>query len=274
LIGYLAATAAAVGFGAADFVGGAAARRSSPLSVAASVQAIGVVLLLVLAVQFDRAPAGDSVLLGSVAGLSAGVGLVALYQGLATGNMGVVTALTGAVASMVALGIDVVASRGTPSVIQLAGVVSVIVASLITAFSGSAGGTRRAVALSCAAGTGFGIAFVLLDRAADADPLWSLVATRGSATVLLGAGLVLRRERPSLDVRLVPLAAVLDTAANGLFVASVLVTSVGLTTAVASATPPVVTMLLARAFLGERLRRSGLAAVAVACTGIVLIALG
>ena len=135
-------------------------------------------------------------------------------------------------------------------------------------------GTTPALALVAA--LGFGAFFVGMDRAADANILWALLAARiaGNA-VLVGFVLV---TRPPLHVpsnALPTLAAIgaLDLAANGLYAWG---TTEGLLSVVAvlGSLYPVATVLLARGVLGERIRPIQGAGVAAALSGVVLIAAG
>jgi drug/metabolite transporter (DMT)-like permease len=129
--------------------------------------------------------------------------------------------------------------------------------------------------LALMAALGFGLWFVFLDRAAEQDQLWALVASRASASLVVGGAALLRADRSKLGevAPLVAVAGLLDVAANGTVVLAFATIPVGIAAAL-SGTYPLVTMLLARALLGEALPRLGLAAVALAVIGIVLISLG
>jgi drug/metabolite transporter (DMT)-like permease len=137
------------------------------------------------------------------------------------------------------------------------------------------GVNREAVLLALAAALGFGLWFVFLDRAAEHDQLWALVASRGSASLLVGGAALIRSDRSGLRrvVPLIGLAGLMDVAANGMVVLSFATIPVGIAAAL-SGTYPLATMLLARTVLGEALPRLGLVAVALAVTGIVFISLG
>jgi len=137
------------------------------------------------------------------------------------------------------------------------------------------GVSREALLLALVAALGFGLWFIFLDRASEHDQLWALVASRGSASLVVGGSALLRADRSRLGavVPLVALAGLLDVAANGMVVLAFATIPVGIAAAL-SGTYPLATMLLARAFLGEALPRLGLLAVALAVIGIVLISLG
>src|SRR5512135_2656655 len=86
--------ASAVSFGAGDFAGGFAARRSSVFAVAAIAQLVGSVLLLIgLAVVRPAMPDAGGLWLGLAAGVAGAIGIAALYRALGTGAMGLVAAI-------------------------------------------------------------------------------------------------------------------------------------------------------------------------------------
>jgi drug/metabolite transporter (DMT)-like permease len=159
--------------------------------------------------------------------------------------------------------------------VQLAGDACALVAIAAASGATTRGVHREAVALGLAAALGFGLWFVFVDRAAEQDQLWALVAARGSASIVVGGSALIRGNLSPLRqvVPLVVLAGMLDVAANGMVVLAFATIPVGIAAAL-SGTYPLATMVLARTLLGEALPRLGLAAVALAVMGIVLISLG
>jgi len=130
------------------------------------------------------------------------------------------------------------------------------------------------IAATFVAGTAFGLFFVLLGRAAESNPLWGVAAARVVGTaVLVSTSWVRGGEFPSEWRRLIG-AGLLDATANWLIVTALVLTPAGLATAVSNANTPIVTMSLAWLLLEERTSRGGLIALALACVGIALIALG
>lgn len=274
--GISAGLAAAISFGAGDFSGGLAARRAGGLLVAAAAQWVGLLALVVGAVVL-RPPFPDAGALGIglAAGVAGGIGLAALYAGLALGAMGLVAALSslGSVVIPVLVG----ALSGTLlAPLQLAGVGLAGVAAMTAGGASRAGVSRSALALAGVAALAFGSWYVLLDQGATAgDPLWVLLASRISSGVLISA-VVVARGRPAgfrPVASLVVLAGLLDVGGNIGFVVARGAIPVGLAAAL-SGLYPLVTMLLARVVLGEALPRLGLVAVGLAVTAVVLISLG
>jgi drug/metabolite transporter (DMT)-like permease len=107
--------------------------------------------------------------------------------------------------------------------------------------------------------------------------LWAVTVNRLLSVSLLGAALLLVA-RPKLhlgvrDVRTLAVVGTLDITANGLFA---LAATKGLVSVVAvlSSLYPVVTVVLARFVLGERLHRVQRLGAAVALVGVALISSG
>ena len=276
ILGITAGIAAAMSFGAGDFSGGLAARRAGGLLVAAAVQWVGLLALLVGAVVLrPPAPDGGALGVGLAAGVAGGIGLAALYAGLALGAMGLVAALSslGSVVIPVLFG----AITGTVlAPLQLAGVGLAGIAAMTAGGASRAGVSRAALALAGVAALAFGSWYVLLDLAAAAgDPLWVLLASRASSAVLVTGVVVTRGRAGALRgvAPLVVLAGLLDVGGNIGFVVARDAIPVGLAAAL-SGLYPLVTMLLARVVLGEALPRLGLVAVGLAITAVVLISLG
>ena len=274
--GLLFGLAAALAFGGGDFTGGLASRRVAGLTVVAVAQATGFLLLLgLVAVAHTPQPDAGSLLLAAGAGAFGGIGLLALYRGLAMGSMGVVTALSGVGSVALPLLVGYTLGRSPIGPLQWVGVV--VAMGAVAAASGATreGVRAEAVAMGTLAALFFGLWFVLLDLAASQDRAWPLLVSRGSATLLIG-GAALARGRLTAQRNAWPLmvgAGALDVTGNVAFVESRAVIPVGIAAAL-TGLYPIVTMLLARIVLRESLPPLGIAAVALAVGGVVLISIG
>ena len=266
---------ASLSFGAGDFAGALASRRSGALAAVAGAHGIGLLaLLLALAWFAPPLPGLTSVGFGLMAGVAGAVGLAALYRGMSVGAMGLVTALSGA--GSLAIPLTVGALLGASiSQVQLAGVVCA--AGAAAAASGTSRGElgRQALALAGAAALSLGAWYVLIDLAATSgDPLWALTFSRAASAGLAGAVAArgfLRGGR--LPLRLVIAAGLLDVGGNAFYVVAGDLLGIGLGAAL-TGLYPIVTMLLARFLLHERLPRLGQLGVGLALLGIVLISVG
>jgi len=274
--GILLGVGSAAAWGTGDFAGGLAARRAGGMLVTGGAQLVGFAVLLVAVVILrPAAPPLSTLLLGALGGIAGGLGLAALYRGLAMGAMGLVSAVSGVGGVLLPLAVSALLWGTAVQPIQLAGVGCALVAIALASGATTRGVSRDALLLGLVAALGFGLWFVFLDRAAEHGQLWALVASRGSASLVVGGGALLRSDRRPLRrvAPLIALAGLLDVTANGMVVVAFMTIPVGIAAAL-SGTYPLATMILARVALGEALPRLGLAAVALAVMGIVLISLG
>lgn len=270
----------AVVYGAADFAGGLASRRTPALAVVFCGQLASVVLLAVLLVTVPGRVDAVSIAWGAAAGLSGALALLLFYRSLAVGAMTVVAPLTAVMAAVVPV-VAGVALGERPSPLALAGVVLAVAAVvLVGAEEGRLPGVRMlrgpGVAGALLAGSGFGLLFVLLSRSAEDSGFWPLAGARAASLLLLGVVALLAR-RSVLARGASPLlvvgSGVGDMAANLLFV---LASRIGLLSVVGVllALYPAGTVLLAVLVLRERLHPVQLAGLGVATAGVVLIAVG
>ena len=265
---------AALSFGAGDFAGALAARRAGALAVVAGAHGIGLVALLVAAAVIrPPMPDGASIGLGVAAGVAGAVGLAALYRGMSLGSMGLVTALAGAGSLAIPLAAGaVLGARIGP--LQLVGVGCAAAAAVAASGASRSEVGRLALLLAGAAAVAFGAWYVLIDLSARAgDPLWALVFSRASSSILTAIAAVGRVDRSRFPLRIVVVAGLFDVGGNALYVIARESLPVGLAAALVGMYP-VVTMLLARAMLGERLPRLGQLGVGLALLGVVLISVG
>jgi drug/metabolite transporter (DMT)-like permease len=268
----------AVVYGAADFFGGFASRRSTVGSVTFLTQLSGLVLAAVFVVAFRNGlPPAHDIALSVGYGLAAPVALSLLYRGLATGRMGLVAPLSavGGAVIPVAWGL----ARGErPSAVALAGVVLAVVAVVLIAGvadheHGTRGPKAHAVALGLGAGVGFGVALVCFSELSTDSGLWPVFIARATAVAVVAAVLVGRRATlvPSrADVRIVAVGGVLDVSAAALLVIALRKGLVTLVAPVASLYPAT-TVLLAWRVLREPIGRGRVAGLLVALVALLLI---
>jgi drug/metabolite transporter (DMT)-like permease len=273
-VGIGAGLLAALSFGAGDFAGALASRRAGALVAVAGAHGIGLAALL-LAVAWLTPPLPDlpAVGLGLLAGVAGAAGLAALYRGMSLGTMGLVTALSGVGSRAITLSVGALLGAQV-SGIQLAGVAAAAAAGAAASGASRSEVGRQSLALAAAAAVSFGAWYVLIDAAAaSGDPLWALVFSRaasaGLATMFAAGRLIAGR----MPWRLVAMAGVFDVGGNAFYVIAGDRLGIGLGAAL-TGLYPIVTMLLARFLLGERLPRLGQLGVGLALLGVVLISLG
>jgi drug/metabolite transporter (DMT)-like permease len=262
-------------WGTSDFVAGLKSKTLPPAAVVGWSQLVGFLALTVVVVLGN--PLAESGWQGwaVASGIAGAVALAAFYAALSTGTMSVVAPVASLGAAVpVLLG---VATGDSPSLIAWVGMgIAVLGTMLASGPEIQAGLHVRPVALACVAAVGFGTVLFCMDRGARVSlvsTLWgmrltSLVVYASIAAVRRTTGGVGRRDWPTLVF--VGLA---DLGANAFFVAA---STQGLVSvaAVLGSLYPVVTILLARAFLAERLRAIQSVGVVLAMTGVVAIAAG
>jgi drug/metabolite transporter (DMT)-like permease len=269
--------ASAASWGAGDFSGGLAARRSPLLGVLVLGQAAGTSLIAAVALLTgEGAPPASSLAWAVAAGASGAVGLGALYRGLAVGRMAVVAPVSAVLSAAIPVAWGAL-SEGLPPALRMAGFALGLLGIWLVARSGDAGGAgtgRAGLGLALLAGVGFGGFLVFMHLGARGGTFWPLAAARATALALsLGSALARGRAwRPAMGaLPLVLLSGALDAGGNALFV---LASQAGRldVAAVLSSMYPASTVLLAAALLGERVRWTQALGIAAALGSIALIA--
>jgi drug/metabolite transporter (DMT)-like permease len=264
-------------WGTADFMGGLQSRRMASQTVTLWSQIVGGLLLALLLLLL-----GPPIIAGwrwaVAAGICGATALLLFYRALAIGTMAIVAPVSasGAVVPVLAglaQGERVSLLTGLGILVALAGVV---LASLQPG-TGAARSPRLSVGLALGAALGFGLFFTLIDQAAGtagASPLWINVWSRGGSIPLLLGLQVLSLGGlgwPGARLLKLSLIGVLDTSANVLFSVGASIGDLSVV-AVLSSLYPVTTVLLSWALLAERLSRIQYAGVALALSGVLLLA--
>jgi drug/metabolite transporter (DMT)-like permease len=265
--------AASLSWGVADFLGGIQSRRMPVIAVVLGSQLAGLALVaVVVAVRGEGIPGGDFTIYAALSSVGGIVGLTAFYKALSIGAMGVVAPLasTGAAIPLI-VGL---ASGDRPSALQGVGLAVAITGVLLASReAGEQGAVAQGAGFALLSALGFGVFFLGMDRASDSDVLWAVCANRTFSAALLGLALLATRPALGLragDMRILAVVGILDTLANGLFA---LAATKGLVSVVAvlASLYPVVTVVLARVVLKERLRTVQRVGAGLALAGVALI---
>jgi drug/metabolite transporter (DMT)-like permease len=276
----LLALVAAVSWGISDFTGGILTRRLALAQVLVVSQAVGFGMLLLLAA-LRGPPALDVSAIGfAVAASAAGlVGIGALYRGMAVGVVSVVAPISATGAALPVLFGVLRGERATlPQAVGIGlALIGVVLASRSADDKHDAlgPGLVRGVGLAILAALGFGVFFILLHEASVADVLWVGVVQRLAGVGMVTLLALALRTSLSIGWRRVPgiaMVGVLDTSANVLY-ASASTTGLVSVAAVLASLFPVVTVILARVILHERLTATQTAGVACALVGVACIAI-
>jgi drug/metabolite transporter (DMT)-like permease len=273
------ALASAVVYGAADFLGGLASRKTSVFGVVALSQLVGLAALLALLPWLGGPVGADDLAWGAAAGLAGAAGLVLFFRTLARGVMSVIAPVTAVTAAAVPVLVGLLGGdRIGPW--AAAGIVLALAAVVLVSAEGGLSALRTArpatLAPALAAGSAFGLFFVLLDRTSGDSGLTPLVTARlasvGLVVVLaLAARQSVRVTRPALP--LVAVSGVGDMTANALFLLAAQADGQLAITGVLASLYPVSTVVLAQLLLRERLVGAQMAGLGTAVAAVVLITL-
>jgi drug/metabolite transporter (DMT)-like permease len=262
-----------------DFLGGLNSRYLAVAAVMLVSQTVGVALLLPLVILHGwpavDGPSYGLAMAGSAAGLA---GIAAMYRGMAIGSISIVAPIS-AMGAVVPVLYGLLRGEHATT-FQTFGMglalVGVVLASRAAGGAHADGGSSRVargVGYAAVAALGFGGFFVLIHEASTHDVLWagSIQRLTGVCIMLL----VVLAQRPSLAIgwaRLPGLVVigVLDTGANVLYAFASTSGLVSLAAVLASLFP-VVTVILARIVLRERLSLSQGTGVVLALVGVAFI---
>lgn len=264
----------AASWGAGDFCGGLAARRSPLLAVLAVAYAVGVLAIAAAALLLgEAAPPAAALGWAAAAGLSGTLGLAALYRGLAVGRMSVVAPVSAVLSAALPVAWGALA-EGPPPAPKLLGFALALAGIWLVSRAGGAIADRQGLLLALVAGCGFGGFLILIHAGGQGGPLWPLVAARGTSLALVAA-VALAQRRSWAGARaglpLIALCGLLDAGGNAFFVLAGRAGRLDMA-AVLSSMYPVSTLLLAAALLRERVSRPQGAGLAAVLAAIALIA--
>jgi drug/metabolite transporter (DMT)-like permease len=269
-----------VAWGTGDFLGGLKSRQLPLLNVLVASQLTGLVLIAsFVAIRGSGPPDADFAIFGALAAVAGTTGLAAFYRGLAIGNMGVVAPISAAAAVVpVVVG---VATGDRPSSLQAAGLTLALVGVAVASREEVGGGrlgrhAAQGAGLAIVSAIGFGFFFLGMDRAADADVAWAMLANRITGVCLLALAVAITRPPFRIrqgDVPALVATGAFDIGANALFAVAATKGLVSVVSVLGSLYP-LTTVALAAVVLHERPHRIARIGVATALTGVVLIAAG
>jgi drug/metabolite transporter (DMT)-like permease len=270
---YALAVLSSITYGAADFLGGLATKRSTMFSVVVFSQLAGLILVLFSLPFLPRSsPTAIDFAWGAASGLAGGIGVALLYRGLAIGVMSVVAPVTAVCAVIIPLVVGVALGE-RPAAPAMLGVLLAIVAIVLVSQTEEGNRTTTGVPIAIASGIAIGIFLVFLARTGPSAGLWPLIVARVVSMILFTMAGLLAREKLLPERQSMPIViggGALDMVANILYLLAV---RQGLLSIVATLTSlyPASTIILARIVLHERLRFLQQAGVVFAAAAIVLI---
>jgi drug/metabolite transporter (DMT)-like permease len=240
------------------------------------VQLGGLVVIAVVVAIRGKGPADWAALFAIPAAISGTLGLYAYYRGIAVGAISIVAPIAG-VSAVVPVVVGIISGE-RPSSWQLLGMACTLAGVFLAAREPAGTGPRIAagVGLALLAALGFGWYFPPMHAAGNADPWWASFFFRlTSTTVILTVVAIVRPSLrlPSIQIPILALIGIGDMLGNLLFAAASRGGLVSVTSVLASLYP-IVTVILARVLLGERVARSQEAGIGLTLAGVALISAG
>jgi len=273
------ALASAVVYGASDFLGGLASRRTSVFGVVAMSQLGGLAALVALLPWLGGPVDGADLAWGAAAGLAGAAGLMVFFRTLATGVMSVVAPITAVTAAAIPVLVGLLGGDtiGTWAAVGIAlALVAVVLVSAESGLSALRATRPTALAPALLSGTMFGLFFVLLDRTSSEAGLTPLVTARLASVALVVVVALSGRQSLRVSRAALPLVAVSgvgDMTANALFLLAAQADGQLAITGVLASLYPVSTVVLAQVVLRERLVGAQVAGLLAAAAAVVLITL-
>ena len=276
LFGFLSA----LSWGASDFAGGLASRRSSSIQVVAIAWLAGALLLPLVALASGEALLSWQDWLWCAAAGSVGViGILILYQAMADGIMGVAASLS----AVMAAALPVMAGmlfEGFPGGITSLGFLLALAAVWLVSGQPAAGERRRInlaqARLPLISGVCFGLYFILIHQGSQQGIFWPMVASRSVAGLMLVYFMAKGKRSwalPRSILLLVVINLVLDIGGTAFYI---LASQAGRmdVAAVLSSLYPGLTILLAWLLLREKIGLLQWVGIGLALVAIVLFSLG
>ncbi len=277
-IGIPLALSAALGYGAADFIGGVGSRRYSSWQVVLVGQAAGALVMLVAGLMLPGSPAPLDFAWALLAGAGGATGSIFLFRGLARGRMGLVAPISAVGAAILPV-LAGVAFGERPGWLVWVGVLVALpgiwLVSRENTFDQSAR-TRGALVDGAVAGVGFGVLFIALAQISDGAGLLPLAANQliGAILTMVAAASLRQPWRPCRGVvGWGSASGVLGALGTLAFMVATGATSLGIAGVLASLYPAV-TVLLAAGVLGERIGTGQRAGIGICTLAVATLALG
>jgi drug/metabolite transporter (DMT)-like permease len=223
----------------------------------------------------ETAPLPADLAWSVLGGVTGGIGITALYRGLAEGRMGVVAPVTGVIAALIPVATGIVLEGLPPSLVLLGIALAILAVILVSRVRDEVSGPSG-LGLALIAGVAIGSFSVCVAQVSDGHAFGPLVLIRGAEAILISVAVVLSGSAWRPERGLLPTIAgvgVLDMVGNGAFILAVQSGALAVA-AVLSSLYPVTTVILAAVFLRERLTPVHALGIALAVAAIACIAFG
>jgi len=277
LLSIIYGLSAALGWGAADFTGGLASRRTGAYRAVFYSEAIGLIFIII-ALLVIREPLPILLPLGMavLAGALGTTGLLMLFHAMAIGKMSIATPVSALMAATLPVVVGTLLA-GFPGLLTFLGFILSL--SAIWLISREEGNHSRILEhinelrLPLLAGLGFGTYFILVHQAAQQSTYWTMLASRIGGVLVMVMFMLARQKNWQVSKDAWPLIVMngfLDITANGFYI---LASQNGRldVAAILSTLYPAATVLLAAILLKERVARSQAIGIVLAMVAIVFL---
>jgi len=266
----------ALSWGAGDFVGGYAARKTSAYSVVLVTQIMGIIIYPILAFVFsENLPPLNYLMWGGFAGFFGAAGLIALYIGMSRGKIIIVATMAAVIAVIIPVMYSIL-NEGIPSAFKIAGFIFAFIG-IWFIVNRNAGPRLKAKDLEypLIAGTLFGLFFISIDNFSTTAIYWPLTVSRITAFIMITGFIISTKTvtKPTSNViLLVILAGLFNTGGASLFALASEAGRLDVAT-ILSSLSPVVTVLMACIFLKEQLEPRQWVGVIASLISLILISI-
>jgi drug/metabolite transporter (DMT)-like permease len=279
LLSILFGLGAALSWGAGDFTGGLASRKTGAYRAVFYSEIIGVFLLfIILGVSGEAFPNLRIWSLAMIAGAIGTVGLMLLYQAMTLGLMSISAPVSALLAALIPVLVGSFRD-GLPDALTFTGFGFALAA--VWLVSQSEGGVKDILShifdlkLPLLAGIGFGLYFILMHQATSTGAtVWPMIASRTGGTILIAAFMVISRTAWKVEDasawKFLILNGIFDIGGNVFFILSGQAGRLDVASVLSSLFSGV-TVMLAWIFLKERLSRNQWIGVFSAFVAIVLM---
>ena len=270
---------AALGWGAGDFTGGIASRKTGAYRTVFYGELIGVfALFLVIAIISEPIPDLRSWLFAMLAGALGTLGLILLYHAMAIGVMSIAAPVSALLAAALPVVVGIF-REGLPAWTTFIGFGFALFA--VWMISQGEGGVTDIFShladlkLPLIAGIGFGSYFVFMHEATSTgSTIWPMVASRSGGMILITIYMLVVRAEWKVEDRsawpIIVLNGILDISGNVFFILAGQMGRLDVA-AVLSSLFPGTTVMLAWIFLKERLSRNQWIGIGSALIAIILM---
>jgi drug/metabolite transporter (DMT)-like permease len=272
------ALASSLAYGAADFLGGVAARGAHVLRVVIIAAPASLLIELLLWPVVGASFTTAAVTWGAASGVASAASFALLYRTLAIGPMSVLSPITALVSAALPVAVGLIEGE-TLSALAVGGMLLAFAAIVVVSGGTDIHGLRpsgTALVLAFGAGVAIAVQLVCLDQAPDDSGIAPLLVGRAvSSAVVLGAAFALLSRlgdtQPSIGASAA--AGALDSLANFAFLLAVRDGDLAIV-AVITALYPAATVVRVRAFVAERIGTIQIAGLGLAAVAVSLLALG